>query len=90
MRARNGPGDASQLSVAAAQRVLGMQAGATAADAKRAYFRLARQCHPDVRGSAAAPGAAEPAEAREHDTATSQRFTEVRALCLRASTLVAD
>lgn len=41
----------SQLSVAEAQRVLGVSPGATADETKLAYFRLARQCHPDTAAS---------------------------------------
>lgn len=57
--------------------MLGVQPEATGADAKRAYFRLARQCHPDVRGSAAAPGAEGATDAGQHDSAATQRFTKV-------------
>lgn len=45
---RDAAGSPSQLSVAEAQRVLGVQPGATAAEAKLAYFRLAQHCHPDA------------------------------------------
>ena len=52
--------------------MLGVQPGATADEAKLAYFRLARQCHPDVT----------PADDPEDgaDGPSAMRFTQVDCL----------
>ena len=70
--ARDAAGSPSQVSVAEARRVLGVQPGATADEAKLAYFRLARQCHPDVT----------PADDPEDgaDGPSAMRFTQVDCL----------